>query len=118
MHDSHRLVQPQRRHDLIEERHTPRQRLDQVDPQVGAAARHRNPWQPGPAPDVDDPGTRRHKLGDHGAVEQVPFPEPGNFTRAEQPAEHPVRRKPLPERYRQRQPFTEDLGRSRRRSWQ
>ena len=39
---------------------------------------------------VDDAGALRHRLGDGGAVEHVPLPQPGNLARADQPAGDPV----------------------------
>ena len=62
-------------HDLVQERHTPGQRLDENDVKIGARHRHHDTGQTSTRTDVYDISVRRHQVGDGGAVEQMPVPD-------------------------------------------
>jgi len=76
-------------HGLLQEGGATQQRLDQGDVQVRPAHREHEAGQPGAGADVADVGPLREHVRQHGAVEQVSFPEPGGLPRADQTAHHP-----------------------------
>jgi hypothetical protein len=71
---------------IVKESGTSQERLDQIDPQIGPAQREHQAGQAGSTADIDDARLMREQVGDDGAVEQVPIPQAGHLTRADQAA--------------------------------
>lgn len=84
-HHGH-MVQPQQLHNLLEEIGTAQQRLEKSDLQVGTHQCQRDAGQTGAGADIADGDPLRHDLGEHGAVQQVPLPQPRHLTRTDQTA--------------------------------
>ena len=75
----HLIAQPQLFDDLDEERGATQQGLDQRHLDVGPGQRQHQAGQAGAGADVAHTDTLRHPLREHGAVQHVPVPEPGNL---------------------------------------
>ena len=82
------MVESQQFDDLGEEVGTPQQRLEQRDLQIVPDERQRNAGQAGTRADVAHGHPLRDDLGEHRAVQQVPLPQAGHLTRADQPSLH------------------------------
>ena len=82
--------QPELRHRLLQEGGTPQQRFDQGHLQVRARDGQHYPGQPGTGPEVADRGVLGHDLREHGAVHEVPLPQPRHLARTDQAAHHAV----------------------------
>ena len=92
-HHSHLVAQPERLRQPRSRNSSRRcMRLDQVDLQVRAAERQHQAGQAGAAADVDHPRVLGQQLGQHGAVQQVPLPQPRHLARADQAARRRRRR--------------------------
>jgi hypothetical protein len=81
--------------DLVEERRTPEQRLDERHVEVRPGDRDDESGQAGARPDVADAGTLGDRLGQDGGVEDVPVPQPGSLAGADQSAHHALGRQEL-----------------------
>ena len=69
MNDSHLLGQPKRANGLVQERHTPGQRLDEVDSEVSPPAREGDTRQSGSTAHVHDLCVRWQQIGYDSTVE-------------------------------------------------
>ena len=78
----------------------------------GRASASTSPGSPAPDPMSQTRAASRHQLGQHGAVEQVPLPEPRHLARADQPAHDAVGRQQVGVPLGQRQPATANTRRA------
>lgn len=86
-HDGH-MVEAEEFHDLREEGGPAQQRFEQRDLEVLTDECQRDTGESGTGADIAHGHALGHDLGEHRAVQQVPLPQSGHLTRADQPALH------------------------------
>ena len=93
--DDRHVTELQLRHDLVEERRTSQERLDQGHHEVRTGDGQDQTGQTGTGTDVAHRGTLRTRLTEHGRVEDVTFPQPRCLAGPDQPAKDALGRQQL-----------------------
>ena len=102
-------------HALTQEVDAPKHRLQQDDVKPGAHQRQHDAGQAGPGADVNEKSRLRQQLSHHGAVQQMPVPEPFGFPGSDEAADNALGCQQLGELPRTTERRAEHLSRGRRR---
>jgi hypothetical protein len=109
VHDLHARGQFELVDNLVQERHAPSQRVDQIHDQVSAPASEHDARQSRSTADIDDPHADRQQVRHNRTVEQVPIPQPRDLARPDQPANDAVAGQSGRVALHQLQPLAEQL---------